>query len=165
MRRKSRIFSGGNNCSIHSSDYRQDLLLPLYRIVQRLRRLCRTLSGKRTRYSNVSQVIASSSFHISLTKILHKQNLAHSCESKYIYLAYSPMDDEEIYLKCEQLLAIYSKEYKFDEQDMRTIQIAIGSDEFLKMLMEREGRRIRIVPNLNSQVNDPAFMWEYVVKK
>lgn len=75
------------------------------------------------------------------------------------------MDDEEIYLKCEQLLAIYSKEYKFDEQDMRTIQIAIGSDEFLKMLMEREGRRIRIVPNLNSQVNDPAFMWEYVVKK
>jgi hypothetical protein len=75
------------------------------------------------------------------------------------------MDDEEIYLKCEQLLAIYSKEYKFDEQDMRTIQIAIGSDEFLKMLMGREGKRIRLMPNLAGGVNDSAVRWEYVVKK
>ena len=75
------------------------------------------------------------------------------------------MDDEEIYLKCEQLLAIYSKEYKFDEQDMRTIQIAIGSDEFLKMLMGREGKRIRILPNLEGRTNAPAVIWEYVMKK
>lgn len=75
------------------------------------------------------------------------------------------MDDEEIYLKCEQLLAIYSKEYKFDEQDMRTIQIAIGSDEFLKMLMGREGKRIRILPNLDGRLNAPAVIWEYVMKK
>jgi hypothetical protein len=75
------------------------------------------------------------------------------------------MDDEEIYLKCEQLLALYSKEYKFDEQDMRTIQIEIGSDEFLKMLMGRDGKRIRIIKNLDGQTNDSVLMWEYVVKK
>lgn len=75
------------------------------------------------------------------------------------------MDDEEIYLKCEQLLAIYTKEYKYDEQDMRTIQIAIGSDEFLKMLMEREGKRIRITQAQSATVKDPAVLWEYVTKK
>lgn len=42
----------------------------------------------------------------------------------------------KIYLKCEQLLASYTKEYKYDEQVMRTIQIEIGSDAFLKMLLE-----------------------------
>jgi len=48
---------------------------------------------------------------------------------------------------------------------MRTIQIAIGSDEFLKMLMGREGKRIRIMQALNATVKDPTVMWEYVTKK
>ena len=75
------------------------------------------------------------------------------------------MNDEEIYLKCEQLLASYIKEYKYDEQVMRTIQIEIGSDAFLKMLLERDGKRIRIKSTLKQPLNDPAIIWEYVIGK
>lgn len=87
------------------------------------------------------------------------------CYAQVYYLSSKFMNDEQIYLKCEQLLAAYTKEYKYDEQIMRTIQIEIGSDAFLKMLLERDGKRIRTKSTLKQPLNDPPIIWEYVTGK
>lgn len=87
------------------------------------------------------------------------------CDGQVYYLASKFMNDEQIYLKCEQLLASYIKEYKYDEQVMRTIQIEIGSDAFLKMLVERDGKRIRIKSTLKQPLNKLPLTWEYVTGK